>query len=496
MAKLKSMMVAVALSTVLLFLAGCQKSPSSEVITSKNDEAFDSSAAISGETVNSSDEQSQVSFTQDFSSTDGSVHFNIEIDQTIPITQMPIVQVSSHFLTEEDAQRVATTFFPGATFYEAEPPSAEKLSKGEISSKISRWAEYTNINSIKALYGDTYSDAALNDIVDTTKGFIEKYTSLYETAPEEISHRICEWKMRKTLEYLLSPEELVGVDISDSNDEVSAQFMVDNIPYCFTVATRNDHDFKVNMVSIFISAGFGPANLDEHIFRSKLTRTAEPTQANIDLVKSQAEQMLTSMNLGQWQIDECYVENQSCGESMEYTIVVNAVPVLNTVPVLRHAQLASLKNQDGYAAEQYYTDANFAFSADGRLLSFNLFTPIETQNVINENVEVMSMTSLLERTQEALQLTDSYVYGLGDFLPLIEEKVQCNVYITELEYGLSRVKVRDNEDVYNYVPSIILKGTSEYVGAESGKVFYSSTDKENFLCINAVDGTIITKPIY
>lgn len=491
MNKSKSVIVGVILSITLLMFAGCQKSPATDVITSKNDGSFNSNAIISAEEVNPSNDSCSISFSKEFSSTDESVHFNIGIDQTIPTTSMPIVQVSSHFLTEEDAKRVATAIFPNATFYEAEPPSDEKLSKSEINAKINRWSQYTNINSLKSIYGDTYSDAALSEFSDSIKVFIENYTTMYETAPENISHHTSEWRMRKTLEYLLSQEELNGMDISDSNDEVSVQFVSDNIPYYFTAATRNTNDFKVNMISVFISAGMGPVNLDERIFYSDLTRTAEPTQSNIDMVKSQAEKMLTEMNLGKWEIDECFVESQAYGEATEYTIFVNAVPVLNNVPVLRHTQLSSLKNQDGYAAEQYYTDANFAFSADGRLLSFNLFTPLETQNVVNENVKVMDVSSLLEKAQEALSLTDSYAYGFGDWLPLIDENVQCTVSISELEYGLSRIKVPGEDDAYYYVPSIILKGTAEYVGSKSGNVFYASTGPDRILCINAVDGTII-----
>lgn len=492
MKKAKSIMVGGILSAILLVFAGCQKSPTTDVISSKNDGSFNSNAIISAEDIDSSNDGCSVSFSRDFSSTDGSVDFNIEINQTIQTTQMPIVQVSSHFLTGEDAERVATALFPNASFYEAEPQSDEKLSKSEINAKINRWSEYTNIDSLKSIYGDTYSDSALNEFSDAIKLFIENYTKMYETAPENISHHPAEWRMRKTLEYLLSQEELNGVDISNSNDEVSVQFVVDNIPYYFTAATRNRNDFKVNMISAYISSGMGPVNLDERIFHSELTRTAEPTQANLDMVKSQAERMLSEMNLGKWEIDECFVESQTYGDATEYTIFINAVPVLNNVPVLRHTQLSSLKNQDGYAAEQYYTDVNFAFSADGRLLSFNLFTPLETQNVVNENVKVMDITSLLEKAQNALSLTDSYSYGFGDRLPLVKENVRCTVSVSELEYGLSRIKVQGEDDAYYYVPSIVLKGTAEYVGSESDNVYYVSTEPERILCINAVDGTIIS----
>lgn len=493
MVKQKLLIVLVILLTILLTFNGCQESPAEDVIISKNDSSFESKVIPFSEDTFPTAEDCHVSYFKTFDSTDESVNFSIEVDQIFPTVDMPVTQVSSHFLTEEDAKRVASTIFPDAAFFEADLSQAEKLSKGEIQERIQRWSEYANINSLKSLYGDTYSDTALNEFLPTIRSFIENYTIKYETAPEEVAHTPCSWKMRKSLEYVLSPEELSNVDISDSNDEISAQFVADGIPYCFSMATRNKNDFKVNMISIYIYAGMGPVNLDENIFHSKLTRTSEPTQEEIDTVKLKAEQILSGMNLGAWHIDECFVDRQACGEAIEYTIYVNAVPSFGNIPVLRRTQLASLRNKDGYAAEQYYSDVNFAFSSDGKLISFNLFTPVELQKTVSDGVEVMSMPSLLERAQEYLQLTDSYAYGFGDFLPLISEAVQCNVTISELEYGLSRIKAQDAEDTYYYVPSVAIKGNVVYVGKESGNVFYSSKKAESLLYINAVDGTIINQ---
>lgn len=492
MTRRKTRIALVTLLTVLFSFSGCQKSPAKDVIVSKNDGSFESKIITpTAETVPTGDDY-QVSYFKEFDSTDESVHFSMEIDQIIPAADTPITQVSSHFLTEEDAKGVANAIFPDATFFEAELSQTENLSKGEIQERIRRWSEYANINSLKSLYGNTYSDTALNEFLPTIRSFIENYTIKYETAPEEVAHTPCSWKMRKSLEYVLSPEERSGADLSDSNDEISAQFVADGIPYCFTMATRNRNDFKVNMISVYIYAGMGPINLDETIFHSRLTRTAEPAQEEIDAVKRKAEQILSDMNLGAWQIDECFVGRQDCGEATEYTIYVNAVPNFGNIPVLRRTQLTSLRNEDGYAAEQYYTDVNFAFSPDGRLISFNLFTPVECRRTVSDGAEVMSIPSLLERAQEHLRLTDSYAYGFGDFLPFISEAVQCNVTISELEYGLSRIKARDTEDTYYYVPSVAVKGDVVYVGKESGKPFYSSEKPENLLYINAMDGTIIS----
>ena len=172
---------------------------------------------------------------------------------------------------------------------------------------------------------------------------------------------------------------------------------------------------------------------------------------------------------------------------------VNAVPILNGASALRRPQISSLRNQNGYAANYYLTDAQFVFSANGDLISFSLFSPLDIQGVLNENAKVININDLLDQAKEQLKLSDSYNYGLGPLLQIIQEELQCNVTISEIEYGLSRLRVPDNEDVYNYVPSILLKGSSEYVGKENGKTYYMSEQPEILLVINAVDGTIINE---
>lgn len=480
-----------ALVAVLFILCGCQKAPAEKAVVHKNEGNYESSPVdISVKSNPESCDEQQV-FTTTFSSTDGSVTFNVNIKSPVVDVNTQTVKVSSHFLTEDDAERVAKSLFPDVEFYEAEPPQSENLSKSEILQKINRWSQYTDFSALKTLYGDTYNDVTLTEMQETIKDFVESYTLRYESASAENTHQKCMWKWKKTLDYLLSEEELIGIDTSDSNDEISAQLTYDDIPYYFTASTHNKSDYKVNLLSAYIYAGMGPANLDDNIIRAQLTRTAEPIQSDIDAVKAKAEKMLAEMDLGTWQIDECYVNEREYGEATEYTICVNAVPVLGNTSTLRHTQLASLKNKDGYAAEQYYTDVNFVFSVEGDLISFNMYTPVEIEEIINTS-EVMSVSSLLERVQVFLTNTDSYAYGYGNYLPLIDESVQCIVDISSAEVGLSRIKVQNEDDSYFYVPSVSLKGIATYVGEKTDRVFYASTEPESILCINAIDGTVIS----
>lgn len=76
-----------------------------------------------------------------------------------------------------------------------------------------------------------------------------------------------------------------------------------------------------------------------------------------------------------------------------------------------------------------------------------------------------------------------------------QEQITCYVDIGKMEYGLSRVLVKDTTDSYYYVPVLVLRGNVEYRGEDTGTVYYSYVDYgvglETLLWISAVDGSII-----
>lgn len=472
---------------MLLLLVGCQSAPSENVVVSKNDGVFDISAVQSDTKNHDEGETFNVSYSNTFYSTDESVTYHLEIDQTLISNNMPIVKVSPYYLTSSDAKRVATAFFSDAVFYEAEPELKQYYSKQEIQEKLHRWSKYSNNNALEDLYGEPMGDS-YQEII---KKFIKDYTVKLETAPEENPHEPCRWEMRKESVYFLREEELYKADTTEDSEAVSAQFDANGIPYCFTATTRNKNDYKVNMLSCYIYDGICPRNLDERIFAANLCRTEAPSQDQLEKIKAHTEQLLAMFDLGQWRINECYVSDKNYGDHVEYMVCINAVPVLNEVSAIRCEQITALRNQEGYAPNHYLTDAEFIFSPNGELISFSLFTPLTVEETVNANVKVMDMQELLYRAESHLKHTDSYNFYFGQFLGYFDEKIHCNVYVSEVEYGLTRIRIQDTEDAYYYVPAIMLKGNIEYIGEETNQTFYISEKPEILVTINAIDGTVI-----
>lgn len=482
--------------SVAFLLCACQSAPEQEAVISKNDGAFDIGIIQSAtettmqslneetdETVTPTSPRETVQYQIEFASTDNSTTFIFDINQEITQTSMPVVQVSPHYLTAADAERIAKVLFGEQTFYEVEPLGQEVFSASEIQDAINRLLNYEGDAGI----GDEFFQVAKDN-------FIKEYTLKLETAPTENPHSVCQWNFRKSSYYYMSAEEFASVDTSQDNDQIQARANCDGIPYLYEVSTRNKSDFKLNNIYARIDDGISPLEADIYYYQSLLCTTEKPDENDLNAVKEKAEDILTQMDLGQWSVDECYVENLEQGNGVAYAIVVKAVPAFEQVPAVRRPQLESLKSTESYASNYYLTDVQFTFSPDGKLLNFEMYSPVDTTSVINSNVETLSFSELFQLAQTRFQLSDYYEYDYYSLIGNMGEELHCNVTISEFEYGLTRVKVPNTDESYYYVPAIFFYGTIQYEGETTGEVF----DVENgldshfpLLILNAIDGSVI-----
>lgn len=478
-------LLAVVITSLIYILCACESNPKDDIITSKNDGSFNAGIVESAANDLLQNNYS-INYTNSFSSTDKSVDFEIDVNKEILTSDMPVIEVVPHYLSSADANRVAVALFGETDFYEAEPMLSSNFTKAEIQEKINRWSQYTNETSIYELYGDV-GDAA--DIVSVVKSFIVDYTELYESASDENLHKKCQWQFKKESCYLLSEEELSGLNLENDNDSIQATVKVGDVRYIFNASTRNKKDYKLNNVSVSLYDGLSPNMIDERIFQAKLCRTQEPSEAQISSIKEKAEGILAQMGLGDWLIDECYVNTSYFGSIPEYKVCLNAVLVLEGVKSSRRPQLNNLKSEEVYASNYYISDVKFEFSANGDLVSFKMYSPVDIKEIVNGNARVLSISELMEKATTYLALSDIYTYGFAA-VDSIDEEVGCKVSIANIEYGLSRVKVPNTDESYYYVPAITLEGNIEYYGKQSGNVFYFS-ESTPLLILNCVDGSVI-----
>ena len=470
-----------------VLLCACQKQPIENVVISKNEQNLNTSILQEADP----HVEQNVKYTDLFTSTDGSIQYSLNIDQTFPAVAMPVVEVIPHYLTGEDVKRVAQILLEDAQFFEQEPLYAPRYSKAQLQDKIYFLSQYANSESLEQLYG---VDPVMNSSeLDNIKWYINHYTKQLETAPEEDPHIPCEWSFKEEDNYFK--------DISEENRVICSTAEKGNITYSLIAVTRNEEDFKLNGITIDLGSGVDLTTTEKAIYRSKLCRTEEPTEEQILAVKTKSQELLDRMDLGDWLVVDAYSETAYCGDIPEYTIRVEATPVLAGIPALGGQSINNLTGTHTYVSNYYMTYAYFLFSANGELVFFGMDSPITIKNIINANVATLSMDSLLNRLKTHLSLTEIEAgYGIpGGFYELYRsyagEELECRVELCELNYGLGRIRVRDSEESYYYLPVLSCKGKAEYYGKDSGRFYTSSSEYGDevsaLVWINAVDGTIV-----
>ncbi len=497
----QGLMIVLSIMLSVTMLASCAANPDQPIVISKNDGSFDIGIVQSvSEPLNEEnqttypveaptiDEITQpdplFQYQSQFTSSDNTVDFTIDLHMDLTDQPMPVVEVAPHRITIEDAKRMANVLFGNATFYEAEPLGMEVFSKAEIQAKINRLLSYEG--ALGHYDSNTFSSAR--------KQFIEEYTLKMETAPEENPHQLCPWEYRKSSYYYWTTEELSTIDTSQDNDELQVRVNVAGIPYLMIISTRDRSDYKINNIYVTIDDGPSPLFADMYIFQNQLCQTAEPDEENVTAVSQKAFEMLQQMNLGDWAISECYVEVINQGDFPEYIIVVNAVPQYENVSAVRIPQITGLTSEEAYASNYYLTNAQFKFNVSGTLLSMEIISPIDMVSLINNNVLTLDFDELMSRTENHLKLSDYHAYDRLQLISMGYEDYYCAVSINDADYGLARVKVPNTDDRYYYVPAIFFYGTIQYQGKETDSIYDVTIEEEvrwPILVLNAIDGSII-----
>lgn len=498
MKQIRNLFCIIFFATLLLFsLAACAANPEKEVVTSKNNGVMQDK--IYGKEASENTDPVSIHWKEDFTSTDERVRFSVNIDCEVSPNARQVVEVAPHLLTEEDIRRVAEVLLGEVEFYERQPSSHCVYSKAQYQMMINRLSAYATRESLSELLGTSGADTFLEYV----HGYIETWTKESESAPNDDPRIPCDWELKKQRHYDDHPVQIGNRPIDEDMDVLYANAEKEGIAYSLSVFRRTDGNPKLNSIDLMLSDGTGLVPVDMAIYRSMLCGTEKPTDEQVDAVKQKAQELLTQMELGQWEIVKCTagpIETGIPGCPVRYGIHVAAEPLFNGVSVIEGQKIQSYK--DSYAPEYQMTGANFVFSASGDIIDFGLISPVDVLEVPNKNVAVISTEELTEKCKQQLSLSDRAAYGLPEYF--IEEteaysgeKLLCNIKITDAEYGVGRVRVPNTDNNYYYIPVLAFRGTATYISDKTGSVYYDNTPANEdekppiLLCINAIDGTII-----
>lgn len=479
----------VLLLIVAIIMSGCQPVPEKEAVINKNDGALEEKIQETALTENDTD-GIRFNCTDTFQNDDGSILYEMRIDQSLPAQQYPTVAVKPHFLNGKEVQQIATAILGDAEFYEQEYQDNPQYTKDELRSRIQMMSKYGTTEQYRELVG-AEAEIDVSHELENYQRKIAAYTKHLDSAPEGNFHQPCAWSFRPDTEYFSYGE---GID-----QLVAARCNIDGHNYALMAKYREADDFQLSGMSIVM----GLDNFEKRIVSYELCRRDAPTEEQVENIESKASGILNTLNIGDWQISKVTVQEKEYGASSEYQIVVNAVPVFGGVSALEGMPVPEL--DQNYGPTYYMTGITFRFSPDGTLMEFGLDSPLDVVEVINENTNIISSKDLMERIKMQLSYEDKFSIYNGFFGDMVEEreefageKIVCQASVISVECGLGRVKVPDNDNLYYYLPVITCIGSVEYYGADSGKLYMGSHEVDKIgmetqplVWINAVDGSVL-----
>ena len=497
--------VPAALATlVLILLCGCQPTPDSAVVTSKNDGAFEAALEATAddpaETPEDTPATSQASgtYTDSFTNADGNVAFRVELDVPTGTANMPVLRVRPETITAETAQHVAEVLFGDADIYDY----SKKPTKAEIERKILNLRqELADEDVLEQFYGP------IKDyMIEQAERAIAVYEEEYDAAPETAEKTPCAWEFH-------SPDWYYDWALTDPNDpqiisdkktlEIVAASERDGLPYIYTVTNRNEEDYRTHSITCEIDYWQAQEDGKKDLYYI----TQKPTEEDVAARRAEAEALLDAMGLSEWVIDSCVVAQNSY--SSAYTVIVRATPVYDGVKVTRQKQM-DLRSGDAYAANYYYGEAVFTFSGS-RLESFEVQSPLEIVEVVNDNVAYLSFAEAMEicKKQLRMSLLTSYPYARSDFMRYADndpitsasdefsQTVRKDVNVIQVELGLVRTRVKDSLTdfyllpAYTFRASFVLYDQDGRVVADNEQMDPTGSFTKALLVVNALDGSII-----
>lgn len=483
------------LAIALALLTGCQQAPTQKQpeesggVTAAEVQTHEAAPnAETGAVSEATEKKQPLSYSA--VSTDGSVNILLSVEEPPEITRLPILEVTPHYPTSTEVEQTGKLLFgEDAVFYRRIPVEPENLSKAQIQEKLAQWAPYANASALKELMTSGYREG----YEEVVQAFIEEYTNLLETAPEtELQRQLTDWTYHNGAYY-----EQSGADFTPDpsmNDEIWTEVMADGRTMSFNASIRNKSDYKISDIFAGNSFRLGPLDVDYLLWGTSNGMQTQPTEQQIADAQAKAEKLLQELPVGTWSIDSCKVVQEGF---KGYYIQIQAVPRLDGYTALRQPEMYELRSEDLYAPNFYYGGVEICYSPTGKLITFELQSPVDI--VRKEEPEVLSMEALMERAMEQFRLSDMYAYGVEEAhakeIRAYGIELNCNLLITRMEYGLMRMNVANRDDLFQYVPALAFYGNAVYENKNTGEVFRSSDALEPgtdslLLMLNAVDGSI------
>lgn len=464
------------ISFLSLILTSCQSAPEEDIVVNKRDDVLESIIA-NGDNSKSDSENSlyaPIKYKDSYAGADDKVTIRIDIETAPETVNAPVIMVKPHEITVEETKTWVNVLFENNEAYE--PYTV--YTKDELEKQI---LEYKRLLSDRDALLQYYNyDIELYEYsISVFEDMLAACEKQYETAPEEYTPKKTDWTFHPASYY----DNMTGVQ-DESLDETLSLRMTSKLnghDAMLYSSNRAASDFQLHELWFFYKDEANMFLKDEKI--GNLAMSSEEAQEKaINLVKS--------LGLEQWEFFSIQKDTMPADTLYQERISYNIEFIKNYegTEVIPQEQLSTIKGENDYAARYYYEKLTVRIT-NGIITNVMLTSPMDVVEIESANAQVLSFEKIKDLLKNQLQseYTFSKTLGMSEEeyeLMTGEKDLKAEVSIQRAEFGLVRIKVRDNDKLFRYVPAWCFYGDTSV----NGQTYKQSSI---ITAINAVDGTTI-----
>ena len=441
-----------------LLLSGCQATPDQDIVANKNDQQTEQSKAESAaESTEDTDAEKVVSegYSESFASDSGDVTINIQVDQ-VKARPIPVMQAEAQDISVDDVKRWSKAFF-GTTedVYEG----TSQMTKSEIQKAI-LWRQQWINDKDRLITEEGYTEEAAEAVIQSYQEEIDNLKANYESAPEDDERQKTDWTFHPASYYREMAEAGGDEDWSnlDKTDKLKVIGDCDGKMAYVSASNRSTPDYQLHSIMFYWD--------DE---QAGLNSNGKSSISQEEAVKL-TDQKLKELTDGEWVVNAVWaIGNQW---RIQYVPSIDQIPcVYSTIDYTA---------DDTYASNLDYEQIDFSVT-DDQIVSAEWDTPMKVTSADSQTSELKSFDELYDAFKTYMKVSTS-VSSLG----LMEDDSEdAAVNITKIQQMYCRVKVKNSDQAFEYVPVYVFSGyASQGDYKEDGWV-------NHFCVVNATDGTII-----
>ncbi len=450
---------------VMLLLIGCQSTPDEDIVVNKNEtkQVQNISDDASGTDSQSTKTDIPDTYKDSFKCLNDDV--TVTVDAGVSVLgdnrNFSTIRVKPHDITEDDVKKWGEVFFEGQTAYE---PKAQ-YTKAELEEKILMLKKLNNPDTLLEVYG---SEEAVEIMQAAYDKDIAYYESIYNSTPDEIDKRECDWQFHPLDYYDIDAGLWEGNDEYKSlkkSEEIAAVCVTEEGYEKYLMSTRRkENDYRVNTILYAVRS-------DDTILQKESDKELSKEET-----ANMASDLIKKLGLEEWTENDSYTVRDEDGllYAFSYSLNYDGKPIF--------FDYIDAESEDSYAAIYDYPSLNVTV-LNGVVSNVMLISPLEAVETLEENVETLPFEEIYDRFKSQMenQYTISSFIEFGDADAEVSHTAE--IKITSIKQGLFRVSEKNKD--YSYILTPVWRFTGEIF------VDDSSWGESNVCYVNAIDGSII-----